>query len=199
MGVATTTEIIEQLDAIDVKNLLNRMELYVRDRFYDKSDRNKKGFQFQDFCQQTLMKACDGTRKWKPDNCSFEHFIFWALQSDLDSFFNQLNRTKDSEESPHSEYIINIFHKPEEEYGFDRNYEKIDDETKIKEWIQQLQEQGADKDEIEMFECFAAGIHKPSEIAELLDKPIEVVYTTSRRLRRKKIKFNEKWTSLKKQ
>lgn len=199
MRVATTTEIIEQLNAIDVKNLLNRMELYARDRFYDKSDRNKKGFQFQDFCQQTLTKACDGTRKWKPDNCSFEHFIFWALQSDLDSFFNQLKRTKDLEENPQSEYIVNIPHKPEEMPDYDTNYEKIDDETKLKEWIQQLQKQGADKDEIEMFECFAAGIHKPSEIADLLDKPIEVIYTTSRRLRRKKIKFNEKWTSLKKQ
>lgn len=175
------------------------MELYVRDRFYDKSDRNKKGFQFQDFCQQTLTKACDGTRKWKPDNCSFEHFIFWALQSDLDSFFNQLKRTKDSEENPQSEYIINIPHKPEEETYYDSNYKKIDDKTILEEWIKQLQEQGADKDEIEMFECFTAGIHKPSEIAELLDKTIEVVYTISRRLRRKKIKFNEKWTSLKKQ
>ncbi|MDR5591684.1 hypothetical protein [Christiangramia sp. SM2212] len=200
MRVATTSEIIEKLNAIDIKSLLNRMELYTRDRFYDKSDRNKKGFQFQDFCQQTLTKACDGTRKWKPENCSFEKFIFWALQSDLDSFFKQLKRKgDDSDEKPQSEYIINIPNYSDEEPTEDYNYEKIDDEVKLQQWIKQLEDQGADKEEIEMFECLANGIDKPKDIADLLDKPIDVIYTISRRLRRKKIKFNEKWTSLKKQ
>jgi RNA polymerase sporulation-specific sigma factor len=200
MRVATTSEIIEQLNAIDLKSLLNRMELYVRDRFYDKSDRNKKGFQFQDFCQQTLMKACDGTRKWKPDNCSFEKFIFWALKSDLDSFFKQIKREKDiSSNSSQSEYIIDIPNIIEEETTEDYNFEMIDNEVKLREWVEQLKDQGADSDEVELFECFSDGIDKPREIADLLDKPIEVIYTISRRLRRKKIKFNEKWTSLKKQ
>ncbi|WP_416448147.1 hypothetical protein ACH3PA_10310 [Leeuwenhoekiella sp. A2] len=132
MRIATTEEIIEQLNAIDVKNLLNRMELYTRDRFYDKSDRNKKGFQFQDFCQQTLTKVCDGTRKWKPDNCSFEKFLFWALQSDLDSFFKQLKRASDnSDENPQSEYIINIPNYFDEEPAKDFSLEKIDDEVRL--------------------------------------------------------------------
>jgi|TARA_R110002033_G_scaffold158028_2_gene194172 RNA polymerase sporulation-specific sigma factor len=200
MRVATTSEIIEQLNAIDIKRLLNKMELYVRDRFYDKSDRNKRGFQFQDFCQQTLTKACDGTRKWKPDNCSFEQFIFWALQSDLDSFFKKFKRTELTlEKTPQSEYIINLPNYIEEKSIDDSSFEKIDEKVQLQEWIKQLKDQGADKDELEMFEFFAAGIDKPKEIAELLDKPIEVIYTISRRLRRKKIKLNEKWTSLKKQ
>ena len=200
MRVATTSEIIEQLKAVDIKNLLNRMELYTRDRFYDKSDRNKKGFQFQDFCQQTLTKACDGTRKWKPDNCSFEKFIFWALQSDLDSFFKQMKRADvNSDENPQSEYIINIPNYSDEEPTEDYNFEKIDDDVRLKQWFEQLKEQGADKYELEMFECMANGIDKPRDIADFLDKSIEEIYTVSRRLRRKKIKFNEKWISLKKQ
>src|SRR5690606_12939935 len=125
MRVATTSEIIEQLSKMDVKDLLNRMELYVRDRFYDKSDRNKKGFQFQDFCQQTLMKACDGTRKWKPSNCSFENFVFWALQSDLDSFFKQFKRVENNtDENFQSEHIINIPHYIEEEITNENIFEK---------------------------------------------------------------------------
>lgn len=200
MRVATTSEIIQQLKAVDIKNLLNRMELYTRDRFYDKSDRNKKGFQFQDFCQQTLTKACDGRRKWKPDNCSFEKFIFWALQSDLDSFFKQMKRADvNSNEHQQSEYIINIPNYSDEKPTEDYNFEKIDDDVRLKQWFEQLKEQGADKDELEMFECIANGIDKPRDIADFLDKSIEEIYTVSRRLRRKKIKFNEKWINLKKQ
>ncbi|WP_430928931.1 hypothetical protein [Polaribacter marinivivus] len=199
MRVATTSEIIEKLNEIDIKKLLNKMELYVRDRFYDKSDRNKRGFQFQDFCQQTLTKACDGTRKWKPENCSFEQFIFWALQSDLDSFFKKLKKTNNfKEENTQSEYIINLPNYIIEETQNDINLDKIDEQVKLKGWIEQLENQGADKEEIEIFECFTGGISKPKEIAELLNKPIEVIYTITRRLRRKKILLNKKWTSLKK-
>ena len=44
MAIATKKEILEHLDSIDMKELLDRMEHYVRGRFYNKSESARKGF-----------------------------------------------------------------------------------------------------------------------------------------------------------
>ena len=158
MAIATTSQILEILENLDLKDLLDRMEGYVRDRFYDKSEQNKMGLQFQDFCQEVLRKACDGTRKWKMDKCSFENFIFGTLKSDLNYFFkkgkvrpdDEDNEEEDSEYLEES-YITDVYYSEDIEQGVtDKNFDQIDDEIVIQEWISSLKKQGADESEIEV-------------------------------------------------
>jgi len=192
---------------MDLKDLLDKMEDYVRDRFYDKSEQNKNGLQPQDFCHTVLRKACDGTRKWDMNKCCFENFIFGTLRSDLNYFFkkgkvrpdDQDNEEDDSEYSEES-YITDVYYLDSIEQGVDdKNFEKIDDKVIIQEWITSLKDQGADKFEIEVFECWTAGIKTPKEVAEYMEMPIMEINNIYKRLRRKKIKLNTQWISLKKQ
>jgi RNA polymerase sporulation-specific sigma factor len=207
MAIATTSQILETLDSIDLKDLLDRMEDYVRGRFYDKSDQNKIGLQFQDFCQEVLRKACDGTRKWKMEKCSFENFIFGTLRSDLNYFFKKGKVRPDEDDSEGDDYwdqeecyITDVYYLEDLEQGFDdKNFDKIDDKVIIQEWISSLKDQGADNLEIEVFECWTSGIKTPKEVAEYMEMPIMEINNIYKRLRRKKIKLNRQWISLKKQ
>ena len=187
---------------MDLKDLLDKMEGYVRDRFYDKSEQNKNGLQPEDFCHNVLMKACDGTRKWDMDKCSFEDFVFGSLSSDLYSFFKKGKVKPDDYDSEYSEesYITDVYYLAKKEQVIDdKNFDKIDDNVVIEEWISSLKKQGADKLEIEVFECWTAGINTPKEVAEYLKLSIREVYNIYKRLRRKKIKLNTQWISLQKQ
>lgn len=206
MAIATTDQILENLDSIDVKALLDKMEDYVRNRFYDKSEQNKNGLQFQDFCQEVLRKACDGTRKWKMEKSSFEDFIFGTLRSDLSYFFKKGKIPPDDlleEESvnhPEETYIIDVqYHEDVEQSSVDNNFAKIDDDVIINNWIESLKKQGADQLEITIFECWTAGIKTPKEVAEYCKLSMKEVNNIYKRLRRKKIKLDTQWTSLKKQ
>lgn len=207
MAIATTSQILETLENLDLKDLLDRMENYVHDRFYDKSDQNKNGQQFQDFCHEVLRKACDGTRKWNMEKCSFENFIFGALKSDLNYFFKKGKVRLDEDDSEDDDYgvkeecyITDVYYLDSiEQVIDDKNFDKIDDNVVIEEWISSLKKQGADKSEIEVFECWTAGINTPKEVAEYLELSIKEVYNIYKRLRRKKIKLNTQWISLKKQ
>lgn len=207
MTIATTSQILEILESKDLKDLLDRMEDYVRDRFYDKSEQNKMGLQFQDFCQEVLRKACDGTRKWKIEKCSFENFIFGTLRSDLNYFFKKGkvrpddddNKDDDSEYLEES-YITDVYYSEDIEQGvIDKSFDKIDDKTIMQRWISSLKEQGSDNLEIEVFECWTAGIKTPKEVAEYMTLPIKEINNIYKRLRRKTIKLNTQWISLKKQ
>ena len=206
MAIATTSQIIETLDSIDLKALLDRMEDYVRNRFYDKSDQNKNGLQFQDFCQDVFRKACDGTRKWNMKKCSFENFVFGTLRSDLSYFFKRGTTRPDDDdnddefEQMEETYITDVYHNVHIElYTNDENFAKIDDDIIIKQWISSLREQGADELEIEIFECWTAGIKTPREVADYCDLPIKEINNIYKRLRRKKIKIDTQWVSLNKQ
>ncbi|XMO85031.1 hypothetical protein AAFN75_09555 [Algibacter sp. AS12] len=206
MAIATTAQILETLDSIDLSALLDRMEDYVRNRFYDKTDQNKNGLQFEDFCQEALRKACDGTRKWNMDKCSFENFVLGTLSSDLSYFFKKGRVQPDDnfddfhDENQQESYITDISHKENIEIGTnDMNYDRIDDLTIIDQWISSLKEQGADESEIEIFECWTAGIKTPKEVADYCGKTVMEINNIYKRLRRKKIKLNTKWISLKKQ
>lgn len=207
MAIATTSQILETLENLDLKDLLDRMEDYVRGRFYDKTDQNKNGLQFQDFCQEVLRKGCDGTRKWPMEKCSFEKFIFRALSSDLNYFFKKGKVRPDGDDSEEDDYgeheecyITDVYYLDSIEHGVeDKNFDKIDDKVIIQEWISSLKDQGADNLEIEVFECWTAGIKTPKEVAEYMEVPIMEINNIYKRLRRKKIKLNTQWISLKKQ
>ncbi|MFA5297656.1 MAG: hypothetical protein WC389_05545 [Lutibacter sp.] len=206
MAIANKKEILNELNSIDLQGLMDRMELYVRNRFYSNSEREKKGFDYLDFCDNVILKACDGTRNWDKDKCSFDEFIFGSLKSDLFNYFRKVNEDKEKLKSgivvddvEKEVYIIDINNYVEpDEMGSLEIPSTIDFETISKIIIEDLNNQGADKLEIEIFECWLNGYYKPKEIAELCDASVTQINIAVKRLSRKTLKLKEKWTSLKK-
>lgn len=205
MAIATKKEILEHLDSIDIKELLDRMEHYVRSRFYNKSESARKGFDYLDFCYNVLIKVCDGTRNWDKDKTSFENFVFGSLKSDLYNFFRKLkneskNFSKEGDIHSNNEtYLIEVSDYIESsEIEADDEPQSIDFEEISKDTINSLKEQGADELELAVFECWLSGYFKPKEIAELNDTTTIEVNNAIKRLSRKQLKLQKKWISLKK-
>lgn len=201
MAIATKKEILEHLNSIDMKGLLDRMEDYVRGRFYSKSESIRKGFDYLDFCYNVLIKACDGTRNWNKDKTDFESFVFGSIKSDLYNFFRKLrNEIKEKDNQREDEvYLIEVNEYVEiNEFGDKEEAQNIDFDDISKDTLNSLMKQGADKLELAVFECWLLGYYKPKEIAELNDTTTLEVNNAVKRLSRKTIKLQEKWISLKK-
>lgn len=203
MAVATQQEILIHLESIDCNELLDRMENYVRDRFYDKQAESKGGFKYLDFCVDVIGKACLGVRNWNKDAISFEGFIFGCLKSDLSNYFRKERKLKfknqyDSKEQ-NEIYIIDC-----DEYIVLDECVLIDEspdrdiEVYKRNVLSSLKAQGADNLELQVFECWIEGYTKPKDIADLLDITTAEVNIVVKRLNRKRIKIQEQWQSLKK-
>lgn len=201
MATASKKEILQELESIDLNELLDRMEDYVRTRFYSRSERDREGFDYLDFCYNVLMKACTGTRNWDKEKTSFENFIFGALKSDLYNFFRSQKNKKEQDNgdqtSTQEVYLIelNDFVDLEEIQSQDTNQD-IDFETISENSLNYLKHQGADEVEIGIFECWLAGYEKPQEIAELCGITTAEVNNAVKRLSRKTIKLKEQWKNL---
>lgn len=203
MAVASKTEILQYLESIDLNELLDRMEDYVRTRFYNKSEKERGGFDYLDFCNNVLVKACIGVRNWDKDKSSFEEFIFGSLKSDLHNFFRK-QRSKDNSEGDTATLeqeihlievkdFIDLNEVQEQDEPPDIDFKDISENS-----LKTIKEQGADKIEIGVFECWLAGYDKPKEIAELCGTSTTEINNAVKRLSRKTIKLQEKWISLKK-
>jgi len=203
MALASEKEILEYLNSIDLNELLDRMENYVRTRFYNKSERERRGFDYFDFCSNIIVKACTDVRNWDKEKISFDEFIFGALKSDL---FNHFRKQRDKEDEKgtlnqidQEIYLIEVNDFIVlDELNTKEEPPDIDFEEISKDTIKSLKEQGADELEIEVFECWLAGYYKPKEIAELCNTDTTEINNTVKRLSRKTIKLKEKWISLKK-
>ena len=192
MAIATKEEILKQLDSIDLKELLDRMENYTRGRFYNKSDKTREGIDYLDFCYNVLIKACDGIRNWDMDKVTFENFVFGCLKSDLYNFFRKLKNKKRNSSPPEEDakdpevYLIEINEYTDlSDFASDDEPPDIDFKDISKDAIYTLKKQGADAREIGVFECWLASYYKPTEIAELCGCDVKEVYNAIKRLSRK--------------
>lgn len=203
MAITSKKEILEHLDSIDLNELLDRMENCVRTRFYNKSEKEREGFDYLDFCYNVLIKASTGVRNWDKEKTPFDKFIFGSLRSDLYNFFrkqkNKKNEKEDLQSTEQEVYLIEVNEFIElDEVETEDEPPYIDFKDISQDALKSLREQGADKLEIEVFECWLAGYYKPKEIAELCDTDTAEINNTVKRLSRKTIKLKEKWISLKK-
>jgi RNA polymerase sporulation-specific sigma factor len=205
MAVASKKEILEHLDSINLNELLDRMEDYVRGRFYNKSEKIRKGIDYLDFCYDVLTKACNGVRNWDKEKITFEEFVFGCLRSDLYNFFRKLANSngnilnKNIDKTDNEVYIIEVNEFTElDEIGVEDPSHTMDFDQISNDVLLSLKEQGADELEIQVFECWVAGYYKPREIAELCETDVKKINIAIKRLSRKTIKIKEKWISLKK-
>ena len=205
MAVASKKEILEHLDSINLNELLDRMEDYVRGRFYNKSEKNREGIDYLDFCYDVLTKACTSVRNWDKEKVTFEEFVFGCLRSDLYNFFRKLANSNGNilkkiiDKTDKEVYIIEINEFTDfEEIGVEDPSHTMDFDQISNDVSLSLKEQGTDKLEIQVFECWLAGYYKPREIAELCETDVKKINVAVKRLSRKTIKIKEKWISLKK-
>jgi len=120
----------------------------------------------EDFVGEVLMKVAEGERDWSKAKCPFKDFLFGCLKSHLYNFFKSYEQKYEAE-------LPDI----ESESEIESELKNIA--------LQKLKEDGADQDEIDVFECWIENINKPAEIAELLGKDVKEVYNITKRLERK--------------
>lgn len=158
----------EALHSNDMNDIMDSMTAYVYGRIKTIGVKDLEGKTPQDFVGEVLMKVAEGERDWSKAKCSFKDFLFGCLKSHLYSFFNSF-------EQKFEEELLDI--EGGTESGSESELKQIT--------IKMLKEEGADQDEIDVFECWVEDMNKPAEIAELLGKNVKEIYNITKRLERK--------------
>lgn len=158
----------EALHNNNMNEIMDSMTAYVYSRIKTIGVKDLEGKTPEDFVGEVLMKVAEGERDWSKAKCSFKDFLFGCLKSHLYNFF------KSFEQKYEAEF-------PDIESGA-----QSENESELKQIaIQKLKEDGADQDEIDVFECWIEDMDKPAEIAELLGKNVKEIYNITKRLERK--------------
>ncbi len=158
----------EALHTNDMNEIIDSMTAYVYGRIKTIGVKDLEGKQPEDFVGEVLMKVAEGDRDWTKAKCSFKEFLFGCLKSHLNNFFKSFEHVYEAE-------LPDI--KSGEEAGNESELKNIA--------IQTLIDDGADENEVNVFECWIDGINKPSEIAELLEMNVKEVYNITKRLVRR--------------
>ncbi|MBU1369132.1 MAG: hypothetical protein KJ578_07375 [Bacteroidetes bacterium] len=157
----------EALHKNDINETMDSMTAYVYGRIKTIGVKDLEGKTPEDFVGEVLMKVAKGERDWSKAKCSFKDFLFSCLKSHLYNFFKSFEQKYEAE-------------LPDIESRAPEN------ELELKQIaIQKLKEDGADQDEIDVFECWIEDMNKPAEIAELLGKNVKEIYNITKRLERK--------------
>ncbi len=158
----------EALHNNDMNDIMDSMTAYVYGRIKTIGVKDLEGKTPEDFVGEVLMKVAEGERDWSKAKCSFKDFLFGCLKSHLYNFFKSFEQKYEAE-------------LPDIESGA-----VPENESELKQIaIQKLKEDGADQDEIDVFECWIEDMDKPAEIAELLGKNVKEIYNITKRLERK--------------
>jgi DNA-directed RNA polymerase specialized sigma24 family protein len=158
----------EALHNNDMNDIMDSMTAYVYGRIKTIGVKDLEGKTPEDFVGEVLMKVAEGERNWSKAKCSFKDFLFGCLKSHLYNFFKSFEQKYEAELPD-----IECRAVPE----------NVSELKQIA--IQKLKEDGADQEEMDVFECWIEGMLKSAEIAELLGKNVKEVYNITKRLERK--------------
>jgi DNA-directed RNA polymerase specialized sigma24 family protein len=162
----------EALHTHDMEEIMNSMTAYVYSRIKTIGVKDLGGKTPYDFVGEVLLKVLEGDRDWSKAKCPFKEFLFGCLKSHLDNFFKSYRQVYNDE-------------LPEIQVA-----EVIGDGSESKNAvIEMFKKDGADTDEIDVFECWIDGIRKPAEIADLCGIKINDVYNITKRLERRRLKI----------
>lgn len=165
----------EALKINNMDEIIDRMTAYVYNHIKTIGLKDLQGKQAEDFVAEVLMKVAEGDRDWNKATCSFKEFLFGCLRSHMSNFSKSYRQT--FEDDPR--FLDN----DEVDGG---KSDELRDKT-----ILILIDDGADEDEIDVFECWVDGIKKPSDIANQLNKDVKEVYNITKRLIRRMPKLQE--------
>lgn len=158
----------EALHNNDMYDIIDSMTAYAYSRIKSIGVKDLEGKAPEDFVGEVLMKVAESERDWQKAKCSFKVFLFGCLKSHI------------------SNYLVAFEQKYESDLpDIETREESNSDSELIQIAIQKLESEGADQDEVDMFECWIDGINKPAEVADLLGKDIQEIYNIQKRLLRK--------------
>ena len=165
--------VTEAIESVDLEEIIDGMNAYAYKRLKSFNLKNLKGKEPQDFVSEVIIKTLNGTRDWEKATCSFKEFLFGCLRSDIDSFFktNKKNYEDELEEIPHIDHS-NLSHVEQKKLATDL-----------------LKKEGADADELTIFDYWTDGVRKPKEISKELDVDVGEIYVITKRLERRLIKI----------
>lgn len=158
----------EAIQSVDLDEVIDRMNAYAISQLKSVGVKNFNGTEPIDFVGEVILKVMEGQRDWTKANCSFTEFLFGCLKSEISNFFKTNKNTYDNElpEISTTDNTSSVEHL--------RN--SISENLKL---------EGADDDELTVFEYWADGITKPSEIAKDLGIDVKEVYNITKRLERR--------------
>jgi DNA-directed RNA polymerase specialized sigma24 family protein len=171
--------LLEAIQSVDMDDIIDRMNAYAISRIKSVGIKNFNGKEPIDFVGDLILKVMEGQRDWSKAQCSFKDFLFGCLKSEIANFF-KLNKNIHEDDFPDI---------PSEEQN--QNIEE-----KRKQISDLLIQEGADDDELLIFECWADGITKPKEIAKDLGIEVKEVYNITKRLERRLPKIQIQVTNI---
>ncbi len=169
----------EAIQSVDMDEIIDRMNAYAISRLKSVGAKTFDGMSPVDFVGDLILKVMEGDRDWSKAECSFREFLFGCLKSDISNFFRTLKHKYTSEfpEMPINGMSLNI-------------------DGKRSQVSELLKQEGADDNELMVFEYWMDGIYKPADIAADLGVPVEDIYVIIKRLERKRTKIEQQATNI---
>lgn len=158
----------EALRSVDMDEIIDSMNAYAISRLKTVGVKSFNGKEPIDFVGDLILKVMDGQRDWSKAKCSFKDFLFGCLKSEIQNFFTT-NKNLYSDKLPEIPSNIDIVNNEEER----KNVSTL------------LEKEGADDDELTIFEYWMDGIYKPAEIASDLGVDVKEIYIIIKRLERR--------------
>ena len=158
----------DALMSVDLDEVIDSMNAYAISHLKSVGEKNFNGKEPIDLVSDIILKVMEGKRDWSKAQCTFKEFLFGCLKSEISNFFitNKNIHTAELPEIPVNENVTNI-------------------EEKRKQVSDLLKQEGAEDEELIVFEYWMEGVYKPSEIAKDLGVDIKGIYNIIKRLERR--------------
>ena len=164
----------EAIQSENMDEIIDSMNAYAISRLKSIGEKSFNGRSPVDFVGELILKVMDGDRDWEKAECSFKEFLFGCLRSDIYNFLKTL-KNKHTNELP----VIPV------------NGISLNIEEQRKKVLDLLKQEGANDDELTVFEYWMDGIFKPDDIATDLGVDVKEVYVIIKRLERKRSKIEK--------
>lgn len=171
--------LLEEIESEDMNEVIDRMNAYAISRLKFVGIKNFNGKEPIDFVQDVLLKVFEGKRDWAKAKCSFNYFLFGCLRSEINNFFT-------SNKNIYDDNLPDI----------SSNEQSLNVENEKKQVSELLKQEGADDDELLVFQYWMDGIMKPVEIAKDLGIDMKEIYKIIKRLERKLPKIQKQVTNI---
>lgn len=169
----------EALHNNDMIEIMDSMNAYAISRLKTVGVKNFNGKEPIDFVGDVILKVMEEKRNWSKAQCSFKEFLFGCLKSEITNFFTT-NKNIYADELP----------------DIPSNEQSFNVEEKRNQVSELLKQEGADDDELTVFEYWMDGVFKPSEIAKDLGIEVKAVYNITKRLERRLAKIQTQVTNI---
>ena len=169
----------EAIKSVDMEEIIDSMNAYAFSRLKSVGVKNFNGKEPIDFVGEVILKVMEEKRDWNKAKCSFKEFLFGCLKSEITNFFK-------TNKIVHEKKIPNLSsNETSSDFEENRNQASL-----------LLEQEGADDDELTIFECWMDGILKPADIAKDLGIEVKAVYNITKRLERRLPKIQKQVKNL---